>query len=67
MTEIPLAPLERILRRAGAQRVSEDAVVTLSKILQDAAEEMSEDIIENAKKSGRDIIQPEDVKAAIKK
>lgn len=34
MTELPLAPLKRILKNAGATRISDEAVEELAKVLE---------------------------------
>jgi histone H3/H4 len=66
MGELPLAPLERIMRNAGADRVSEDAVIALAEIIEDVAEELSEDAIAIAKHAGRKTIMAEDLRLARK-
>ncbi|MBN2518049.1 MAG: histone family protein [Candidatus Altiarchaeota archaeon] len=66
MSELPLAPLERIMRNAGADRVSEDAVIALATILEDVAEEISEDAIAIAKHAGRKTIMADDIRLAKK-
>jgi histone H3/H4 len=66
MTDLPLAPLERLMRKAGAQRVSEDAVIALARILKDEAEEISEDAIAIAKHAGRKTITADDIRLAKK-
>ena len=66
MGELPLAPLERIMRNAGADRVSEDAVIALAEIIEDIAEELSEDAIAIAKHAGRKTIMADDLKLARK-
>jgi DNA-binding protein len=65
MSELPLAPLERILRNAGAKRVSEDAVVALDEMVENFAEELSEDAIAVSKHAGRATVTCEDVKQAL--
>ena len=64
MAELPLAPVKRIIKNAGAERVSEDAVVAL----RDAVEETAEDLAENARAyarhAGRKTVKKEDVRAA---
>ena len=53
MAELPIAPVGRILKNAGAERVSEDAVNTLAKFLEEKGEEISRDAVKVAKHAGR--------------
>jgi DNA-binding protein len=66
MAELPLAPLERILKNAGANRVSEDAVQALREAVEDYAVALSEASVALAKHAGRKTVQSEDVKLAAK-
>jgi len=66
MAEIPLAPLERVLKNVGAERVSEGAVKALREATEDYAEALSEAAIALAKHAGRKTVQAEDVKLAAK-
>ncbi|MEA1924301.1 MAG: histone family protein [Candidatus Altiarchaeota archaeon] len=68
MAEIPLAPVERIMRRTGmskgVDRVSERAVEDLRNELESLAVELSTKAAVFAKHAGRKTITPEDVKLA---
>ena len=63
---IPLAIAERILKLAGAQRVSEKAKVAFSNILQEIAEEIGGQAARISKHTGRKTVQEEDIKLAAK-
>ena len=63
---IPRAPVGRLIAKAGAQRVSADAMNTLADILTDIAEEISERAIKIAKHSGRKTVKAGDIKLAVK-
>ncbi|MEM0379511.1 MAG: histone family protein [Nanopusillaceae archaeon] len=66
VTPIPIAPLYRILRRAGASRVSEDAKRTFVDSIVEIADKIAARAVEFAKHAGRKTIQEEDVKMAYK-
>ncbi|OYT42498.1 MAG: histone [Candidatus Altiarchaeales archaeon ex4484_43] len=67
MADIPLAPIERIIRRAGGGiRVSEDATRELRELLEEMAEQISERAAKLAKHAGRKTVNAEDIKLARK-
>ncbi|QKQ98020.1 histone [Candidatus Nanohaloarchaea archaeon] len=61
---LPNAPVERIIRNAGAERVSEDAVEELKDALEDLGEEIASDANEVADHAGRNTIKKEDIDLA---
>ncbi len=65
--ELPLAPLERILRKAGAKRVSKGAVREFSNRLYDYATRLSAEAAMLAKHAGRKTIIDSDVNMAKRK
>ncbi len=66
-TMIPKAPVGRILTRAGAKRVSADAMDVFADVLQDISVEIAEKASKIAKHAGRKTVQEEDIKLAAKK
>jgi DNA-binding protein len=63
---LPLAAMERLLKNAGASRVSEEAKDTLKTILEDYADKVGTKAWEIAKHSGRKTIKSSDLKIASK-
>ena len=61
---LPNAPVERILRNAGAERVSKDAVEELREALEDLGEEISRDAIKMADHANRNTVKKEDIDMA---
>jgi len=64
MAELPLAPLKRILRRAGGERVSDDAVEALRDEVEDRAHDLAERARDYAQHANRKTVQREDITAA---
>ena len=64
MAILPVAPVERLIRKAGAKRVSSDAAKTLSSILEDIALDVSSKSIQLSRHAGRKTINADDVKLA---
>ncbi|MGE0243252.1 MAG: histone family protein [Nitrososphaeraceae archaeon] len=64
--EFGLAVMNRVIKKAGAERVSDEASDTLRKILEEIATNISRTAIELANHAGRKTIKPEDVLLAYK-
>ncbi len=62
---LPLAPVERIIRKAGAERVSEDAGMELARVLEDYGIEVSREAMSLAKHAHRVTIKDEDIRLAV--
>ena len=65
--ELPLAPLERMLRKSGAYRVSKGAVKEFSNRLSDYCKRLAAEAATLAKHAGRKTIIDADVKMARRK
>jgi len=61
MAVLPLKAIERLLRKAGAKRVSKGASVEFAKYLEEFAGEIASEAAELAKHSGRQTVTEQDV------
>ena len=66
MSELPKAAIERLIRNAGAPRVSSSACEALINILEEKANELSIKAIQFAKHAGRKTVTADDIKLAAK-
>ncbi len=67
MSILPLAPFERILKKAGAKRVSHEAMGEFAKVMEDKLLKIATESVMLAKHAGRKTVIEEDVRAARRK
>lgn len=63
---IPLAAMEKIIKQAGGERVSDGAKVALKTVLEEIGEEIAMNAVKLAAHAGRKTIKAGDVKLASK-
>ena len=66
MSELPIAPVTRIIKNAGAERVSEEASQELIRLLEQEAEKIAVNAVNLAKHAKRKTVTREDIEEAIK-
>ena len=63
---IPLAAMEKIMKNAGAERVSDKAKMALKSVLEEIADEIAGDAVKLAMHAGRKTVKSGDIKLAAK-
>ena len=66
MAELPIAPVKRLLKNAGATRISDDAAIKLAEVLEEIGEDVSRSATKLAKHAGRKTVKAEDIDLAAK-
>jgi len=67
MPILPVAPVSRLIREAGAKRVSEGARDALAEVLESYGMEVAEEAVEWANHAKRKTVKAEDIREAVKR
>ena len=65
-SELGLSSMYRILKKAGAERVSDESAEELRSVIEEIALEIAKNSVEMSKHAGRKTVKAEDVKLATK-
>ncbi len=66
LSELPLAAVDRIIRKAGGARVSEEAAAALAEVLEEYGIKIGQQATELAKHANRKTVTEADIKLALK-
>lgn len=65
-SDLGLTAMYRILKKSGAERVSEESALEMRRVLEDIASSIASGAVEMAYHAGRKTVKAEDVKLASK-
>ena len=65
-SELGLSAMYRILKKSGAQRVSDESAVELRRVIEEIAEAVAKNAVALSNHAGRKTVKAEDVKLASK-
>ncbi|MDI6819834.1 MAG: NFYB/HAP3 family transcription factor subunit [Candidatus Hodarchaeaceae archaeon] len=67
MVELPLATIDRIMRKAGARRISEEATLAMAEVLEERALVVAAEAVKLAGHAGRRTVRDVDIRLATKR
>jgi len=65
-SELGLSAMYRILKKSGAERVSDESAIELRRVIEEIAEAIAKNAVEDANHAGRKTVKADDVKLASK-
>ena len=65
-SELGLAAMHRILKKSGAQRVTDKSAIELRRVIEEIAEAIAKNAVDMSSHAGRKTVKVEDVKLASK-
>ena len=65
-SDLGVSAMYRILKKAGAERVSDESADELRRVLEDIAMEIAKNAVDLSKHAGRKTVKAEDIKLASK-
>jgi len=65
--ESKVAPMHKLIKRAGADRVSEESAVALGKALEEIGVKVAKEALDYAKHAGRKTVKAKDIEIAAQK
>ena len=65
--EIKVAPMHKLIKRAGADRVSEESAIALGKALEEIGIKVAKEALDYAKHAGRKTVKAKDIEIAAQK
>ena len=65
-SELGLSAMYRILKKSGAERVSDESATELSRVTEEIAERIAKNAVDMSSHAGRKTVKAEDVKLASK-
>lgn len=65
--DLQLAPMHRIIRKAGADRVSDEAAKELREVLEEVGVRVAKEALDFTKHAHRKTVKAEDIQIAVRK